>query len=101
MVWCHCLSILIFGTEVSHLRASLKLLFRRRNVRCAAGAGRTALAGGEYHNLRLRETSGRPVHRGAGVRSFPGVAAAWLTDLMEESDGAIRCRWRTTRVFAI
>ena len=35
--------------------------------------------------MRLRETSGRPVT--ARVR-FPGVAAAWLTDLLEESDGA-------------
>ncbi|HEY1321884.1 MAG TPA: glycoside hydrolase family 38 C-terminal domain-containing protein, partial [Streptosporangiaceae bacterium] len=49
-------------------------------------AGRTgALAGGDTVTVRLRETSGRPVT--ARVR-FPGVAAAWLTDLLEESDGA-------------
>jgi alpha-mannosidase len=49
-------------------------------------AGRTgALTGGDSVTVRLRETSGRPVT--ARVR-FPGVAAAWLTDLLEESDGA-------------
>ena len=49
-------------------------------------AGRTgALAGGDTVTVRLRETSGRPVT--ARVR-LPGVAAAWLTDLLEESDGA-------------
>jgi hypothetical protein len=49
-------------------------------------AGRTgALAGGDTVAVRLRETNGRPVT--ARVR-FPGVAAAWLTDLLEESDGA-------------
>src|SRR5690349_14570752 len=49
-------------------------------------AGRTgALTGGDTVTVRLRETSGRPVT--ARVR-FPGVTAAWLTDLLEESDGA-------------
>jgi hypothetical protein len=49
-------------------------------------AGRTgALTGGDTVTVRLRETSGRPVT--AQVR-FPGVSAAWLTDLLEESDGA-------------
>jgi hypothetical protein len=49
-------------------------------------AGRTgALAGGDTVTVRLRETGGRPVT--ARVR-FPGVAAAWLTDLLEESDDA-------------
>ena len=49
-------------------------------------SGRTgALTGGDTVTVRLRETSGRPVT--ARVR-FPGVAAAWLTDLLEESDGA-------------
>ena len=48
-------------------------------------AGRTgALTGGDTVTVRLRETSGRPVT--ARVR-FPGVSAAWLTDLLEESDG--------------
>jgi hypothetical protein len=48
-------------------------------------AGRTgALAGGNTVTVRLREISGRPVT--ARVR-FPGVAAAWLTDLLEEADG--------------
>src|SRR5690349_7974848 len=49
-------------------------------------AGRTgALTGGDTVTVRLRETSGRPVT--ARVR-FPGVSAAWLTDPLEESDGA-------------
>jgi hypothetical protein len=54
-------------------------------------AGRTgALADGAAEagamvTVRLRETSGRPVT--ARVR-FPGVAAAWLTDLLEETDGS-------------
>ncbi|HEX3306841.1 MAG TPA: glycoside hydrolase family 38 C-terminal domain-containing protein, partial [Streptosporangiaceae bacterium] len=49
-------------------------------------AGRTgALTGGDTVTVRLRETSGRPVT--ARVR-FPGVSAAWLTDLLEESDDA-------------
>ena len=49
-------------------------------------AGRVnALAGGDTVTVRLRETSGRPVT--ARVR-FPGVVTAWLTDLLEESDGA-------------
>jgi hypothetical protein len=49
-------------------------------------AGRTgALTGGDTVTVRLRETTGRPVT--ARVR-FPGVSAAWLTDLLEESDGA-------------
>ena len=49
-------------------------------------AGRTgALTGGDTVTVRLRETSGRPVT--ARVQ-FPGVSAAWLTDLLEESDGA-------------
>ena len=39
--------------------------------------------------MRLRETSGRPVT--ARVRlggRISGVSRAWLTDLLEESDGA-------------
>ncbi|MGH3236370.1 MAG: hypothetical protein ACRDOH_24560, partial [Streptosporangiaceae bacterium] len=44
--------------------------------------------------VRLRETSGRPttarVRLGSGgpEAGVPGVLAAWLTDLLEESDGA-------------
>jgi NPCBM-associated, NEW3 domain of alpha-galactosidase len=46
----------------------------------------TAAAGPDATvTVRLRETSGRPVT--ARVR-LPGVSAAWLTDLLEESDGA-------------
>jgi hypothetical protein len=49
-------------------------------------AGRIgALAGADTVTVRLRETSGRPAI--ARLR-FPGVVAAWLTDLLEESDGA-------------
>jgi hypothetical protein len=52
-------------------------------------AGRTgalagAAAGDAEVTVRLRETSGRPVT--ARVR-FRGVTAAWLTDLLEETDG--------------
>ena len=36
--------------------------------------------------VRLRETSGRPTT--ARVRLAGGISAAWLTDLLEESDGA-------------
>ena len=55
-------------------------------------AGRTrALTGAVNQDatitVRLRETSGRPTT--ARVRLGPGeVSAAWLTDLLEESDGA-------------
>ena len=54
-------------------------------------AGRTrALADAATQNaavtLRLRETSGRPTT--ARVRLAGQVSAAWLTDLLEESDGA-------------
>ncbi|HEV2258274.1 MAG TPA: glycoside hydrolase family 38 C-terminal domain-containing protein [Streptosporangiaceae bacterium] len=49
----------------------------------AGGAG----AGGEAEvTVRLRETSGRPAT--ARVRLAQPVSAAWLTDLLEESDGA-------------
>ncbi len=36
--------------------------------------------------VRLRETSGRPVT--AWIRLAGGISAAWLTDLLEETDGA-------------
>jgi len=54
-------------------------------------AGRTrALAdaanGAATVTVRLRETSGRPVT--ARVRLAGGISAAWLTDLLEEADGA-------------
>ena len=49
----------------------------------ASGAG----AGGEVEvTVRLRETSGRPAT--AQVRLAQPVSAAWLTDLLEETDGA-------------
>jgi alpha-mannosidase len=49
----------------------------------APGAG----AGGEAEvTVRLRETSGRPAT--ARVRLAQPVSAAWLTDLLEETDGA-------------
>ena len=43
-----------------------------------------AAAGDADVTVRLREAGGRPVT--ARVR-FPGVTAAWLTDLLEEADG--------------
>ena len=57
----------------------------------AAGAGGDgtggAGAGGEVEvTVRLRETSGRPAT--ARVRLAQPVSAAWLTDLLEETDGA-------------
>jgi hypothetical protein len=51
----------------------------------AAGALGAGDAGGAEVTVRLRETSGRPVT--ARVR-LPGVTGAWLTDLLEEADGA-------------
>ena len=49
----------------------------------ASGAG----GGGEAEvTVRLRETSGRPAT--ARVRLAQPVSAAWLTDLLEETDGA-------------
>jgi len=50
-----------------------------------AGAVPAAAGGRAEVTVRLRETSGRPVT--ARVR-MPGAAAAWLTDLLEEADGA-------------
>jgi alpha-mannosidase len=50
-----------------------------------AGAVPAAAGGRAEVTVRLRETSGRPVT--ARVR-MPGVSAAWLTDLLEEADGA-------------
>ncbi|HJY61352.1 MAG TPA: glycoside hydrolase family 38 C-terminal domain-containing protein, partial [Streptosporangiaceae bacterium] len=54
----------------------------------ASGAGASgAGAGGETEvTVRLRETSGRPAT--ARVRLAQPVSAAWLTDLLEETDGA-------------
>jgi hypothetical protein len=71
------------GLSVEPAAVTLGALKPRGNP---LAAGRTGgLAGGDTVTVRLRETSGRPVT--ARVR-FPGVAAAWLTDLLEESDGA-------------
>ena len=50
----------------------------------AAAAG--AVAGEAEVTVRLRETSGRPTT--ARVRLAQPVSAAWLTDLLEETDGA-------------
>jgi alpha-mannosidase len=71
------------GLSVEPVTVTLGALKPRGNP---LAAGRvSALAGGDTVTVRLRETSGRPVT--ARVR-FPGVVAAWLTDLLEESDGA-------------
>jgi hypothetical protein len=69
--------------SVEPATVTLGALKPRGNPLAAGRIG--ALAGGDTVTVRLRETSGRPVI--ARVR-FPGVAAAWLTDLLEESDGA-------------
>ena len=71
------------GLSVEPATVTLGALKPRGNPLAAGRTG--ALAGGDTVTVRLRETSGRPVT--ARVR-FPGVAAAWLTDLLEESDGA-------------
>jgi Glycosyl hydrolases family 38 C-terminal domain/NPCBM-associated, NEW3 domain of alpha-galactosidase len=71
------------GLSVEPAAVTLAALKPRGNPLAAGRIG--ALAGGDTVTVRLRETSGRPVT--ARVR-FPGVAAAWLTDLLEESDGA-------------
>jgi alpha-mannosidase len=71
------------GLSVEPAAVTLGALKPRGNP---LAAGRVnALAEGDTVTVRLRETSGRPVT--ARVR-FPGVVAAWLTDLLEESDGA-------------
>jgi hypothetical protein len=71
------------GLSVEPATVTLGALKPRGNPLAAGRTG--ALAAGDAVTVRLRETSGRPVT--ARVR-FPGVAAAWLTDLLEESDGA-------------
>jgi alpha-mannosidase len=50
----------------------------------AGDAAGEAVAGDAAVTVRLRETSGRPV---TARVLFPGVTAAWLTDLLEEADG--------------
>jgi hypothetical protein len=50
-------------------------------------SGRSPASGGDGEvTVRLRETSGRPTT--ARIRLAGPVAAAWLTDLLEESDAA-------------
>jgi hypothetical protein len=49
-------------------------------------AGGTEAGGEAEVTVRLRETSGRPAT--ARVRLAQPVSAAWLTDLLEETDGA-------------
>ncbi|MFI5082200.1 MAG: NEW3 domain-containing protein, partial [Streptosporangiales bacterium] len=71
------------GLSVEPATVTLGVLKPRGNPLAAGRTG--ALAGGDTVTVRLRETGGRPVT--ARVR-FPGVAAAWLTDLLEESDDA-------------
>src|SRR5690348_8175443 len=71
------------SVSVEPAAVTLGALKPRGNPLAAGRVG--ALTGGDAVTVRLRETSGRPVT--ARVR-FPGVAAAWLTDLLEESDGA-------------
>ena len=68
--------------SVEPVTVTLGALKPRGNPLAAGRLG--ALAEGDAVTVRLRETSGRPVT--ARVR-FPGISAAWLTDLLEESDG--------------
>jgi hypothetical protein len=62
----------------------------------ASGRARTAAGGDAELTVRLRETSGRPVTArvrlggdpaAPGTSVLPEIAAAWLTDLLEETDG--------------
>jgi alpha-mannosidase len=69
--------------SVEPATVTLGALKPRGNPLAAGRIG--ALGAGEGVTVRLRETSGRAVT--ARVR-FPGVTAAWLTDLLEENDGA-------------
>jgi hypothetical protein len=71
------------GLSVEPATVTLGALKPRGNPLAAGRTG--ALAGGDTVTVRLRETGGRP---GTARVRFPGVAAAWLTDLLEESDDA-------------
>jgi hypothetical protein len=52
-------------------------------------SGRTPASGGDTVTVRLRETSGRATTARVRLdRAIAQVSAAWLTDLLEESDGA-------------
>jgi alpha-mannosidase len=70
--------------EVDHPAVQLSALKPRGNPLAQGRPGLPAAADGL--TLRLRETEGRPAR--ARVRLRGGIAAARLTDLLEESDGA-------------
>ncbi|HTX28551.1 MAG TPA: glycoside hydrolase family 38 C-terminal domain-containing protein [Streptosporangiaceae bacterium] len=72
--------------EVEPATVTLSTLKPRGNP---LASGRTPADGGDTVTIRLRETSGRATT--ARVRlagAVAGVSQAWLTDLLEESDGA-------------
>ena len=76
------------GLSVEPATVTLGALKPRGNP-LAAGRTRAltdAAADEATVTVRLRETSGRPTT--ARVRLAGGISAAWLTDLLEESDGA-------------
>ena len=76
------------GLSVEPATVTLGALKPRGNP-LAAGRTRAltdAAADEATVTVRLRETSGRPT--AARVRLAGGISAAWLTDLLEESDGA-------------
>ena len=75
------------GLSVEPANVTVSAVKPRGNPLAAGrtGALADAAAAGTAVTVRLRETSGRPVT--ARVR-FPGLSAARLTDLLEESDGA-------------
>ena len=76
------------GLSVEPATVTVSALKPRGNP-LAAGRTRAladAAAGDAAVTVRLRETSGRPVT--ARVRLAGGISAAWLTDLLEEADGA-------------
>jgi len=87
------------GLSVEPGTVTLSALKPRGNP-LAAGRPRTAAGGDAELTVRLRETSGRPVTARvrlggnpaapgiSGTSGRPEIAAAWLTDLLEETDGA-------------
>ena len=76
------------GLSVEPATVTLGALKLRGNPLAAGRTGALAAAAADEATVtvRLRETSGRPTT--ARVRLAGGISAAWLTDLLEESDGA-------------
>jgi hypothetical protein len=79
------------GLSVEPGTVTLSALKPRGNP-LASGRTRTAAGREGEVTVRLRETSGRPATARVRLGGGPGTArieAAWLTDLLEEADGAV------------